>query len=238
VTTRAAACAALAICACAAPSPPARADSAHRDEPPATRFSAAFFGGPTFGFDARADGRPAAESGGHAGNFLFSLGIDRSLVRWLALGVEGRVGTWSSPLAEAVGYDQQHLRDLFDLDAVIRFRSPTVWTFRWPVAFSVSPSGGFTWPDPPSRETRAVQETWRPRGGGGNVGIDLTAETWFKFRRSRWQLGAAAGVAYMRHWFALDGTFAPVSEPGASVTTRYAYVTDMFLIKVAFLAGL
>jgi hypothetical protein len=236
VTPRAAARAALAICACAS-STIARADSAHRDDPPASRLSATFAAGPMLGFDATADGRALAEGGGEAANFLGILGFDHSVVRWLALGVEARVGSWDSPWSSVVGYDHQHPRVLFDLDAVLRLRSPTVWEFPWPVVFSLSPSAGVTWPDPPSRDTRAVQETWRARAGGRNFGIDLTGETWFKFRRSRWQLGGAVGVGYTRHWFSLDGMFTPVSDPGAAVSARHDYVTDMIVIKAAFLAG-
>ena len=228
---------ALAIATCVAIGPAARADSAHRDEPPATRISAALSGGRAFGFDASADGRPLAERDDDVGNGLLSLGVDHSVVRWLALGVEARVGSWDSNWSTVAGYDQPHMRILFDVDAVLRIRSPTLGPFRWPVVLSVSPSGGFTAPAAPARDTRAVRETWHPRGGGGNFGIDVTAETWYKLRRSRWQLGGVVGVGYSRHWFSLDGTFTPVSDPGAAVSARYDYVTDMVLFKLGILAG-
>jgi hypothetical protein len=175
----------------------ARADSAHHDEPPATRISASGSGGTAFGFHASADGRPLDESGDNS-NVLASLAVERSLVRWLALGVEARVGGWDSAWSMAAGYDAQHLRVFFDLDAELAIRSPIIWVLPWPIVVSVSPSVGFTIPVAPARDTRAVRETWQPHPGG-NVGIDLNVETWYKLRRSRWQLGGVAGVAYTRH---------------------------------------
>jgi hypothetical protein len=168
---------------------------------------------------------------------LVFLGIDRRVVPWLALGVEGHVATWDSATSAAAGYDAQHARDLFDLDGVIRLRSPVATFFRRPVTFSLSPSGGLTWPRAPSRETRAVMESWRPHRGG-NVAVELMVETWVVQLGPHWKIGAAAGVGWARHWFALDGTFTPVDDPGAAVSTRYDYVTDRFIFKLAVLAGL
>jgi len=52
------------------------------------------------------------------------------------------------------------------------------------------------------------------------------------------QLGGAAGVEYVRRWFSLDAQFMPVADPGAAVSSRYDYVVDQILFKLAFLAGL
>jgi hypothetical protein len=198
MTPRPSASAALAILACAAIGSSARADSAHRDEPPATRISAIGSGGTAFGFHSSADGRPLDESAGDNSNVLVGLAVERSALRWLALGVEARVGGWDSAWSMAAGYDAQHLRVFFDLDAELAIRSPIIWVLPWPIVVSVSPSVGFTIPVAPARDTRAVRETWQPHPGG-NVGIDLNVETWYKLRRSRWQLGGVAGVAYTRH---------------------------------------
>src|SRR4051794_984464 len=96
--------AALIIAACVAVGPPVRADSAHHDEPPATRLSAAVSMGTAFGFEASADGHSLAESDDGVGNGLVSLGVDHIVVRWLAFGLEARVGSWDSNLSTAVGY--------------------------------------------------------------------------------------------------------------------------------------
>jgi hypothetical protein len=189
------------------------------------------------GFDASADGSPIAEPAGRTTNAIVALGADRSVARWLALGVEARGGSWNSAWSAAAGYDSQHDRILFDLDAVMRLRSPPVSLFPRRVVFSLAPSVGFTWPDAPARHTRAVSESWRPLGVGGNAGIELTGETWFAHLPSRWKMGLAAGFGYMRHWFSLDGQFTPVSDPGATVSARYRYVADQLMIKLAFLAG-
>ena len=233
---RAAARAVLAICACAAASTRARADGERGDGPPPLRFQAAFAGGEMSRFEATADGRALADEAGDTTNGLGILGVDHDVLRWLALGVEARVGSWHTPWSKIVGYLNENERFLYDLDLVLSFRSPTVRALSWSLVIRLSPSLGLTWPGAPTRDTRAVQETWRPRSGG-NVGIDLTVEAWHKLRRSRWQLGGAVGVTYTRHWFSLDGTFTPVSEPAAAVSARYDYVTDMFLFKLAFLAG-
>ena len=231
VATRAAI--ALGISACAAVTFPARAD----DAPPVNRFSVGLAGGPMIGFQASADGSPIAEPAGQTTNAIVALGADRSVASWLALGVEARGGSWDSAWSAAAGYDSQHDRILFDLDAVLRLRSPPVSLFPRRVVFSLSPSVGFTWPDAPARHTRAVSETWRALGGGGNAGIELTGETWFAYQPSRWKMGLAAGFGYMRHWFSLDGELAPLSDPGATVSARYRYVADQLMFKLAFLTG-
>jgi hypothetical protein len=215
------------------------AQEAHADEPPLTRLSAGFGGGATLAFDVSVDGAAGSEPIGDATTIVAALGVDRSLLRWLAVGVEARVGTWASAWSQAAGYETPDGsgRNLFDLDGMIKLRSPVVTFLPRPVVFSLSPSVGFTWPEPPSRDTRAVTERWQARGGGGNAGVELTCETWFKLRRSRWQLGAAAGVGYVRRWFSLDAQFTPVADPGATVSTHYDYVVDQILFNLAFLAG-
>jgi hypothetical protein len=224
---------ALGISACAAVSVPARAD----DAPPVNRFSVGLAEGPMISFQASADGSPVAEPAGQTANAIVALGADRSVARWLALGFEARGGSWNSAWSAAAGYDSEHERMLFDLDAVMRLRSPPVSLFPKRLVFSLSPSVGFTWPFAPARHTRAVNESWQPLGGGGNLGIELTAETWFAHPPSRWKMGLAAGFGYTRHWFSLDGELTPISDPGATVSARYRYVADQLMIKLAFLTG-
>jgi hypothetical protein len=224
---------ALGICVAPIPNVPARADDAPERIPQRLRLSVALSTGAMVGLDFTADGRPVSEQGSGMPNPLVTLGVDGPVAPWLAFGVEARFGGWDSTQSQAVGY----YRDYFDLDAVMRFRAPAVWLFQRPLVLSLSPSVGFTWPDPPSRDTRAVTETWRSRGDGGNAGIELACETWFALRRARWKLGAAVGVAYARHWFSLDADFTPVSDPAAAVSVRYDYAADQILFKAAFLAG-
>jgi hypothetical protein len=190
-----------------------------------------------------ADGRPIDEPTADEPNFNVGLGVDVAVVSWLALGVEGRGGSWDSQWSTAAGYVSSEAgtgnRSLFDLDAVMRFRSPLVRLFpRRPLVFSLAPSIGYTWPQAPSRVTRAVTESWQPRTGS-NAGIELTCETWFTLgRRRRWPVGAFVGVGYLRHWLALDAQMTPGSQPDAAVSARYEYVTDQILFKFGALTGL
>jgi hypothetical protein len=232
---------ALALYAFAAGAPARAQDTGGGNEPPRLRLSLGVSGGPIVGLGVTANGQPIDEPKGDAVNPNATLGLDGSVVSWLALGVEGRIGGWSTQWSEAVGYADANMggtkRFLVDLDAVMRFRSPIVrWFPRRPLLFSLSPFAGYSWPLAPSRSTRAVAERWTPLRGS-NAGVELTCETWFTLRRLPLKWGVAVGLGYLRRWLALDEELTPVSQPDAAVTTRYHYVTDQLSFRLAAMAG-